>query len=164
MPALAFPADFFRQSAGQKSPGWRQHSVQPCFANEFEADVTYTSFPSEQMDADVFKIKFPLVYENLKDGIDVSEFESDGGRDGLLKRNLLGLNIYFKDLKKIRVVESEADKMPSLIADLGGTFGLWLGMSIVTIVEIIYCCLTCLPKAIIYKIKGKKSSEKVEVL
>ena len=138
--------------------------VQPCYAHEYEADVTYTTFPSEQMDADTFKIKFPLVYNDLKHGIDDDEYTSGWGRDGLLKRNLLGLNIYFKDLKKVKVVESEADKMPSLIADLGGTFGLWLGMSIVTIVEIIYCFLTCLPKTIIYIIKGEKSSKKVEVL
>ena len=131
--------------------------LQPCYANEFDPDLSYTAFPSDHMSPDKFKEKFPHVYFNLKHATEGDEFNQEWKQDTFLKNNLLGLNIYFKELKKIHVKEAEADKMPSLIADLGGTFGLWLGMSIVTIVEIIYCIIMCIPKTFIYIFSKKRA-------
>ena len=58
--------------------------------------------------------------------------------------------------------ESRSDYEVDLISDMGGTFGLWLGMSLWTVVELCYCmCYTC-PKNICGKTfgcvrkKGKK--------
>ena len=130
--------------------------LQPCYGNEFDPEISYTAFPSDHMTPDKFKVKFPHVYFNLKYATETGEFNQEWKQDTFLKNNLLGLNIYFKDLKKIQVKETEADKMPSLIADLGGTFGLWLGMSIVTIVEILYCMIMCVPKTFIHFFCKKK--------
>ena len=42
--------------------------------------------------------------------------------------------------------EDKADTQASMISDVGGQLGLWLGCSMLTIVEIIYCCFISLPR------------------
>ncbi len=52
------------------------------------------------------------------------------------KRNYLELNVFFESLSTTKVSQFETDSLTSLICDLGGSIGLWLGGSILTLFEI----------------------------
>ena len=71
-------------------------------------------------------------------------FEENLGQH--LHQNLVYLDLYFEDLKKSEIVENAADGQASLISDIGGQIGLWLGMSILTLLEMVYCCCFLIPR------------------
>jgi len=60
--------------------------------------------------------------------------------------NLIYLDIYYDDMKVVTIEENIADNISSLISDLGGQLGLWLGISILTVVEILYCSFVIIPR------------------
>ena len=63
-------------------------------------------------------------------------------------------------MKKTEVIEMEADKTASLIADVGGTLGVWLGMSLITCVD-----LRILPgKTVFVPTRLQKSGARVATL
>ncbi len=53
------------------------------------------------------------------------------------KLNYVGLDIYYESLSTTRTSQFETDSLTSLICDLGGNIGLWLGGSILTLFEIL---------------------------
>ena len=53
------------------------------------------------------------------------------------KDNLVALDIYYERIGFFQHYEKKAVPSSSLIADIGGQVGLWLGVSIVSIYEII---------------------------
>ena len=59
------------------------------------------------------------------------------------------LFFHFDDLKYTLTKEEPAESVTGLISDVGGQLGLWLGASILTLVELFYCCCVLLPKSLI---------------
>ena len=55
-----------------------------------------------------------------------------------LKNTLSIIDIYFEKMEIERITESSDDAFISLFSDIGGQLGLWLGISIVSLMEIIY--------------------------
>ncbi len=53
------------------------------------------------------------------------------------QQNYVELNIYFESLSTTRISQFGTDSVTSLICDLGGNIGLWLGGSILTLFEIL---------------------------
>jgi uncharacterized membrane protein len=47
------------------------------------------------------------------------------------------LNVYLEDLNVIEFKQSPAYLIEDLFADIGGTLGLWMGISVLTIMELI---------------------------
>ncbi|KAK7116105.1 hypothetical protein V1264_001848 [Littorina saxatilis] len=94
---------------------------QPC--NEVEYDMLSSSaaWPSEK-------------YENyLINKLKQSNYLLMDGKDA---DNFVKLNVYFKDLMYEKVEQQKAYESESLISDIGGQLGLWLGLSAITIGEI----------------------------
>jgi hypothetical protein len=52
-----------------------------------------------------------------------------------LEQDLLRINIYFDSLSYLEISESESVSLIMLISDIGGTLGLFLGMSLLSIIE-----------------------------
>ncbi|XP_076110073.1 FMRFamide-activated amiloride-sensitive sodium channel-like isoform X1 [Mytilus galloprovincialis] len=55
----------------------------------------------------------------------------------LIHQNLIRLNIYLEDLNVVEFKQSAAYEIEDLFADIGGTLGLWMGISVLTIMELI---------------------------
>ena len=53
-----------------------------------------------------------------------------------LKENILAVNIYFDSLESTEICESEQTLLVDLIAGIGGTLGLFLGVSMLSFFEI----------------------------
>ena len=49
-------------------------------------------------------------------------------------------------MKFLLVEETKADLPASLVSDVGGQLGLWLGCSILTLVELLHFCFVIFPK------------------
>ena len=52
-------------------------------------------------------------------------------------QNLLRLNVYLEDLSVVEYRQLPAYGLADLFADIGGTLGLWMGISVLTIMELI---------------------------
>ena len=55
----------------------------------------------------------------------------------LIHQNLLRLNVYFEDLSVVEFKQMPAYELADLFADIGGTLGLWMGISVLTIMELV---------------------------
>ncbi|XP_041351478.1 FMRFamide-activated amiloride-sensitive sodium channel-like [Gigantopelta aegis] len=55
----------------------------------------------------------------------------------LIRQNLLRLNVYLEDLSIVEFRQLPAYELMDLLAKIGGTLGLWMGVSILTIMEFI---------------------------
>ncbi|GFN84460.1 FMRFamide-gated na+ channel [Plakobranchus ocellatus] len=54
----------------------------------------------------------------------------------LIRQNMLRLNIYLEDLSVVEYRQLPAYGLADLFADIGGTMGLWMGISVLTIMEL----------------------------
>ncbi|XP_076442529.1 FMRFamide-activated amiloride-sensitive sodium channel-like [Babylonia areolata] len=54
-----------------------------------------------------------------------------------IRQNLLRLNVYLEDLSVVKYKQMPAYGLEDLFADIGGTLGLWMGVSVLTIMEIL---------------------------
>ncbi|CAH1783186.1 unnamed protein product [Owenia fusiformis] len=57
-----------------------------------------------------------------------------------LRKNVVRLNVYFKDLDTKITQQAEDFTINSMISEIGGSFGFFIGMSIITIAEVILLC------------------------
>ena len=86
---------------------------------------------------------------SMNKGLDYQNLEVD---DRYLSQGVANLLIYYDTLDVESFIESEADKASSLISDLGGQLGLWLGISMVSLMEITVCFYSaCWKRGVIFK-------------
>lgn len=122
--------------------------LEPCTEIEYRSRISQTSWPN------LFGLQhFPTYWQNtdvyayLRNSLNQTNAEFNNAFSDHIKDNLVVLDIFYEDLKFTEVIETAADQISSLISDLGGQLGLWLGMSIMTLVEIVFCLVYVLPKA-----------------
>ncbi|XP_072040589.1 acid-sensing ion channel 1C-like isoform X2 [Amphiura filiformis] len=104
----------------------------PCHYEEFQTSVSYATYPSRSVAADTLS----------KYGFD----------DEYQRENFVLVDVYYEELNFQLVNETEAMTLSSLISDVGGNLGLFLGASLLTIGEVI--------DYIIYKLKSLCRSER----
>ena len=65
----------------------------------------------------------------------------------LISESFARVNIYFKDVTVLRKKQSPSYNLGDLFADIGGVLGLWVGVSVITILEVLtlFSELMCLP-------------------
>lgn len=73
----------------------------------------------------------------LKESYTLSEKDKAERASDLIRQNLLRLNVYLEDLSVVEYRQLPAYGLADLFADIGGTLGLWMGISVLTIMELI---------------------------
>ncbi|ESP02955.1 hypothetical protein LOTGIDRAFT_111045 [Lottia gigantea] len=75
--------------------------------------------------------------ENMEAGYSSQEREEADRASKLIRQNLLRVNIYLEDLSVVEFRQMPAYDLADLFADIGGTMGLWMGISVLTIMELV---------------------------
>ncbi|XP_067036372.1 acid-sensing ion channel 2-like [Acropora muricata] len=105
--------------------------TQPCEQTEYETTLSYAGLQRDvfikwlnsSQDTTGMYENFPkMTYSEKKEYID---------------ENIISLDVYFQDLNYDEIVQVPKFEIFSLIANLGGNFGLFLGISLLSILEIL---------------------------
>nr|XP_018667320.2 acid-sensing ion channel 5 [Ciona intestinalis] len=89
---------------------------QPCNEVKYQTTLSYSSFN-------------PKHSEFFEKGMNLSS--------GYLSENSVGISVYFDALSVTKHVESKAITESALLSDIGGQLGLWVGVSVVTLFELL---------------------------
>jgi hypothetical protein len=114
----------------------------PCEETAYHTDISLSYWPLDYTQASFFKtyvLEHPD-YEHLKayQNLGPHNFNiSDIIFYGLIRKNFVRLNIYLKDLVIEETVQQQSYEIQNLFSDVGGTFGLWIGMSVITWCEVL---------------------------
>ena len=111
-----------------------------CDTHNYDVTVSESAWPAVQFLEDFYETYVVLkpdgdtlaAYRDLK-----VEYDKGFPTPQIVQNSFIRLNVYFKSSES--VVRSEAPSYDSsiLLSDIGGTFGLWAGMSMLTLFEFI---------------------------
>ncbi|CAK8697055.1 unnamed protein product [Clavelina lepadiformis] len=108
--------------------------AEPCQFVTFDTEVTYSTFPSIEVAR--------FLTANTSNGMEVIyagamnlNFMKSVQDVAIYRGNHLMLDIHFDTLSYVRTSQTKSDTEISLISDIGGLMGLWLGISFVTLFE-----------------------------
>lgn len=126
-----WPLEFYQYNALQTL---YKETINETFLNEAYIYLETTIKEAEKHD----------VHKETQDKMSDKEKASahEIGRDkqirasNLIRQNLLRLNIYLEDLSIVEFHQMPAYELADLFADIGGTLGLWMGISVLTIMEL----------------------------
>ncbi|RNA43641.1 acid-sensing ion channel 5-like [Brachionus plicatilis] len=117
------------QSLTQSSYKKKIESLCPleCESISFEVTKSFSRYPSVSYGKDLVKTKqIKSLFEN-RTNVSIEE----------LRENVLSLNIYYEHLKQTEITENKSINWDGLVGSIGGTLGLFLGLSFLSLVEII---------------------------
>ena len=75
--------------------------------------------------------------EQANQRLNASDKDKQIRASNMIRQNLLRLNVYLEDLSIIEFRQMPAYELADLFADIGGTLGLWMGISVLTVMELI---------------------------
>ena len=137
----------------------------PCIEVMYELKASYASFPSsrtndyylEQLDKRVGKSLLREKLREKRSSLRLEDLQDPGDKwptnknpfanpnknetSELTKNNLISLDIFYERIGYYRHYQIEAVPSSSLVSDIGGQVGLWLGISIISIYEILQVCV-----------------------
>lgn len=77
-----------------------------------------------------------LYYNRTKDFLESTNSSYSIHSVDSLKRTILDVYLYYEDLSYTEITQIPKMSVTNLISDIGGTFGLFLGLSLLSLVEI----------------------------
>ena len=83
----------------------------------------------------------------------MSERQKQARATQLIHQNLLRLNVNLEDLSVIEFKQMADYDIADLLSDIGGTLGLWMGISILTIMELVELAIRLV--AILFKSENR---------
>lgn len=113
----------------------------PCREDTYSLDISYSYWPidyTQQSFYQVYVLDNPD-HQHLKAYNNLKHFNmTDLTALDLIHRNFVRVNIYLKNLVVTQHRQMQAYDWPKLFSDIGGTFGLWIGVSMITCCELIH--------------------------
>jgi hypothetical protein len=101
-----------------------------CNSVDYATSVSYASYPSKVYGS--ILAKNPQLQAKFISGSNASAIDFND-----LKETLVAFNVYYDDLSYKSFIELEKTSLVDLVASIGGTLGLFLGMSFLSFVELI---------------------------
>ena len=121
-----------------------------CYTTTYSFKSSIQAYPSQS-----------YAYSMLKDASLLARFENKTNLDyETLKENILAVNVYFEALESTMIDEGKQMELVDLIASIGGTMGLFLGISVLSLFEIVEILLEIL----LSKTKKLKSNKIKNIL
>ncbi|CAH1785144.1 unnamed protein product [Owenia fusiformis] len=131
-------------------------SVWPMRGSEldFYCQLSYTQNASESAFLKWFYNSIGIYCSNIMEYVNVSQKYGNE-----VRANVLRVNVYFKNLEMKYTIQEEGFPLVSMISEIGGVLGIFIGVSIITILELFVFC-----SGIIYALIGsKKVSSEIDV-
>lgn len=123
----------------------------PCDEFHYGASYSLSRWPSMGYESsfvyfDIFKLdKFPERFPEEKRKV-YSEYVEKEGVFAL--KDFAKVNVYVSDSNVLRTTEHPATTLTQLVSDVGGQLGLWIGVSVITISEILETILKIITGAL----------------
>ncbi|XP_013400770.1 FMRFamide-activated amiloride-sensitive sodium channel-like [Lingula anatina] len=110
----------------------------PCSEFSYRTALSQSFWPLDYY-ANSFLLTYVFNHPNYSHLLAYKNFQQLGYSDlgGAIRRNFLRLNVYFEDLSVQENVEIASYEFQDFFSDLGGTFGFWIGVSMLTLCELI---------------------------
>ncbi|KAK3725318.1 hypothetical protein QZH41_012013 [Actinostola sp. cb2023] len=124
----------------------------PCMDAVYKFTSSFSSWPSEN-----YMLAFTDKHQETNrssDALSTAQLKSETKLCFFNRKNLLKLQIFFQDLNYEMIHEEISYKLENFIADIGGQLGLWLGVSVLSGVEIIELILH-----LVVRLFGKKQTK-----
>ncbi|XP_068740271.1 amiloride-sensitive sodium channel subunit alpha-like [Montipora capricornis] len=99
----------------------------PCRENLFQLTSSFSSWPSEG---------YQFFYSSMLEDKGI-EFPTIENITSDLRSNVLKLNIFYEELNFELIREERSYEFANFMSDLGGSLGLWIGMSVLSFAEIL---------------------------
>ncbi|ESO89372.1 hypothetical protein LOTGIDRAFT_72911, partial [Lottia gigantea] len=107
--------------------------AQSCSETVYSTDISTGRWPSVPLIRRTMG-KVRSLYKRKNESIPTSEEDMDVGDQ--LKRNVIKVEIFYKQLNYEYLKATPAYDWSSLISDIGGQAGLWVGFSVLTLIEL----------------------------
>ncbi|CAD5111754.1 DgyrCDS1033 [Dimorphilus gyrociliatus] len=137
-----------RSNVSQNLSAWQScECLPPCTNSDYSSYYSLADWPiqetSKTLIDDILKKKnflkhFPeekrqkYFSQFLEDPIKISAY-----KEFIQEKNFLRLNVFISDTTVVKITETDDYNFIQLVSDLGGQLGLWIGVSVVTLMEII---------------------------
>ncbi|KAF8784707.1 Acid-sensing ion channel 1C like protein [Argiope bruennichi] len=102
-----------------------------CQDTRYDVTLSTSEWPNLEFQEFVLK-RWP----NLRsDFVESADNSSDQLNETYINKNFLRVHIFVQEMNYLRFMDLEAYSLPELFADLGGCLGLYLGVSLISIIE-----------------------------
>ncbi|XP_059164362.1 acid-sensing ion channel 1C-like [Physella acuta] len=103
----------------------------PCKETVFEKDLSSTEWPSVDL-AQIFAVSICKSNPNMSLSLLNKQVPKQ------LTQDFVKLNIFYQDLNYELLTENPDYELSQLMSDIGGTIGLWIGLSVLGIFEVVH--------------------------
>ncbi len=120
----------------------------PCDEVQFDVSYSLSKWPASGYEGDAayhdvffiqyFKERFRDTpkFEDVDEYFSRAENESSSAREQTMK-NFARLNVYVADSNVMKTQEGRDYELTQLVSDIGGQLGLWVGISVITLTEVL---------------------------
>lgn len=112
----------------------------PCQETSYQRDTSISYWPSDHSQTTFYRqhvLEHPE-YKTLKAYTNLRHFNvTQLVQHDLIRKNFLRLNVYVESLIGEKIIQKPSYTFFNLFSNIGGTFGLWIGMSVLTWGEVV---------------------------
>ncbi|CAD5117171.1 DgyrCDS5973 [Dimorphilus gyrociliatus] len=104
-----------------------------CYTTDYDLEMSMKDYPAETK---WFTFINRVCEEDSHDCYYLQQIKKEDRRR-VLRENFIKLNIFYRDLNFQLVNEDLSYELAQYLSDFGGSIGLWIGMSVITLIEVV---------------------------